>query len=112
MRVPVGRRPDQLMRILEALAVIGPLTMTPLDNVLNREAQAFPFGATLACVTSRMDTGLAASLLRISRAGHRVTVLSLADEPFDVDLGKIEVIDLSTVVRSLEARAAAAAAGR
>ncbi len=112
MRVPVGRRPDQLMRILEALAVIGPLTMTPLDNVLNREARAFPLGATLACVTSRMDTGLAASLLRISRAGHRVTVLSLADEPFDVDLGKIEVIDLSTVVRSLEARAAAAAAGR
>src|SRR3990172_7313431 len=107
MRVPIGRRPEQLMRILEALAVIGPLTLVPLQTVLDREAQAFPFGATLVCVTSRMDPNLAASVHRIASAGHAVTVLSLADGPFEEDLGPVTVKNLTTVVRSLESRAAA-----
>jgi uncharacterized protein (DUF58 family) len=105
MRVPVGRRSDQLARILEALAVIGPLTMTSLQQVIEREAQSFPFGATLVCVTSRMDDALAAALVRVRHAGHSVTVLSLADEPFEQDLGKVTVYDLTRAVQSLEARA-------
>ncbi len=95
MRVPVGRRPDQLMRILEALAVIGPLTLTSLETVIDREAQRFPFGATLVCVTSRMDPPLAASLRRVAEAGHTVTVLSLAEEEFTEDLGRIRIHNLS-----------------
>jgi len=107
LRVPVGSSSDQLMRILEALAVIGPLTLVPLQTILEREAQAFPFGATLVCVTARMDPGLAASLLRIAGAGHSVTVLSLADEDFEEDLGRIPVLSLSNVMKSLEQRALA-----
>jgi uncharacterized protein (DUF58 family) len=110
MRVPVGRRTDQLARILEALAVVGPLTMTSLHQVIEREAQSFPFGATLVCVTSRMDDPLAASLRRVRDSGHSVTVLSLADQPFDQDLGKVRFYDLSAAIRSLEARAANAGA--
>ncbi len=109
MRVPVGRRADQLMHVLEALAVIGPLTLTPLETVLDREAQAFPFGATLVCVTSRMDPPLAVSLQRVADAGHTVTVLSLADGEFEEPLGRsVRVINLSLAVQSLEARQAAA----
>jgi len=107
MRIPVGRAPDQLMRVLEALAVIGPLTMTSLPMVVDREAQVFPFGATLACVTARMDEALAASLTRIRGAGHSVTVLSLADGDLEIELQRIPVINLSNAMRSLEARAAA-----
>ncbi len=107
MRIPVGRAPDQLMRVLEALAVIGPLTMTSLPMVVDREAQVFPFGATLACVTARMDEALAASLTRIRGAGHSVTVLSLADGDLEVELQRIPVLNLSNAMRSLEARAAA-----
>jgi uncharacterized protein (DUF58 family) len=109
MRIPVGRRPDQLMHILEALGVIGPLTLTPVHAVINREAQTFPFGATLVCVTSRMDPELAASLERIAHAGHSVTVLSLADQPLEGDLRRIHVYELLNTVRSLEARGAAPA---
>jgi uncharacterized protein (DUF58 family) len=120
MRVPVGRRSDQLMRVLESLAVIGPLTLVPLETVLAREAQSFPFGATLVCVTARMDPGLAASLRRIAGAGHTVTVLSLEEEaqgeralfadatdvPAWDELGDgIRVHNLSAAVKALEARA-------
>jgi uncharacterized protein (DUF58 family) len=104
MRIPAGRRPDQLMRILEALAVIGPLTLTPLNAVLDEAAQSFPFGATLVCVTMQLDEALAASLQRIRGAGHAVTVLSLADEPFRIDLGAIPVYELAEAVRGLAAK--------
>ena len=39
-----------------------------------------------------------------SAGGHSVTVLSLADGDFDQPLGRIPVINLSTTLRSLEAR--------
>jgi uncharacterized protein (DUF58 family) len=104
MRVPVGRRSDQLMRVLEALAVIHPLTMASLETIIDREAQRFPFGATLVCVTSQMNDALAASLLQVSEAGHTVTVLSLADGEFAQHLGRIRVYNLSTVMKALESR--------
>jgi len=107
MRVPVGRRPDQLMRVLEALAVIHPMTLAPLEAVIDAEAQRFPFGATLVCVTSRMDAALAASLQRVAGAGHTVTVLSLADDDFEEDLGRIAVHRLTEAMIALESRAAA-----
>jgi uncharacterized protein (DUF58 family) len=115
MRVPVGRSSDQLGRVLEALAVIHPLTMASLETVIDTEAARFPYGATLVCVTSRMDEPLAGSLLRVARAGHTVTVISLAeeDEPFDETLAGIRVFNIARAMHSLEARegGAAAAAG-
>lgn len=107
MRIPPGSRPDQLSRILEALAVIGPLTLMPLETSLGREAQAFPFGSTLVCITARMEDSLAGTLRRIAGAGHTVTVLSLADnEDFYEQLGdRIRVFNISNAMRSLEVRA-------
>ncbi len=104
MRVPVGRSSDQLMRTLEALAVIGPMTPTPLERVIDTEAPRFPYGATLVCVTPRMDPPLAASLRRVAGAGHTVSVVSLAEGEFEEDLGRIRVYNVLTAVRSLEAR--------
>jgi uncharacterized protein (DUF58 family) len=104
MRVPVGRRADQLMRVLEALAVVHPLTMSTLEAIIDREAQRFPFGATLVCVTSQMDEPLAASLQRIADSGHTVTVLSLAETEFAQHLERVRLYQLADVMKSLEAR--------
>ena len=99
LRVPVGRHADQLARVLEALAVIGPFTLGTIETVIDREAQRFPLGATLVCVTSRMDPPLATSLQRVARSGHAVTVLSLAER---VDIARalpgIKVYDLTKVL--------------
>jgi uncharacterized protein (DUF58 family) len=106
MRVPVGRHADQLMRVLEALAVINPLTISALESVIDREAQRFPYGATLVCVTARLDEPLAGSLRRLAEAGHAVTVLSLAERPFDIDLGpSVRIYELDLVMRALERKA-------
>jgi uncharacterized protein (DUF58 family) len=104
MRIPVGRTAGQLSRILEALAVIGPLTLSPLADVIDREAHSFPFGATLVCVTARMEEPLAASLRRVAGAGHTVTVLSLSQEEFEADLGSIPVAYILDAVRAVEVR--------
>ena len=52
-----------------------------------------------------MDDELAASLQRVSDAGHSVTLLSLADAEFSQNLGRIRVYNLASVMKSLEARA-------
>ena len=106
MRVPVGRGSDQLVRVLEALAEVHPLTLASLETIIDAEAARFPYGATLVCVTSRIDEPLAWSLLRVARAGHTVTVISLAedDEPFDELLPGINVYNVAAAMRSLEAR--------
>jgi uncharacterized protein (DUF58 family) len=106
MRVPVGRNSDQLGRVLEALAVIHPLTMASLETVIDAEAGRFPYGATLVCVTSQMDEALAGSLLRVAHAGHTVTVISLAEreDEFDDLLTGITVYNIARAMHSLEAR--------
>jgi uncharacterized protein (DUF58 family) len=106
MRVPVGRSSDQLGRVLEALAVIHPLTMASLETVIDTEAARFPYGATLVCVTSRMDEALAGSLLRVARAGHTVTAISLAEQAdeFDEMVPGIRVYNIARAMHSLEAR--------
>jgi hypothetical protein len=95
LRVPVGRHADQLARVLEALAVIGPFTLGTIDTVIDREAQRFPLGATLVLITSRMDPTIATSLLRVAHSGHAVTVLSLAErQDVGAMLPGIKVYDL------------------
>lgn len=106
MRVPVGRNSDQLGRVLEALAVIHPLTMASLETIIDSEAARFPYGATLVCVTSRMDEPLAGSLLRIGGAGHTVTVVSIAEgeDEFSDQLRGVRVYNIAKAMRSLEVR--------
>ncbi|HEX5370632.1 MAG TPA: DUF58 domain-containing protein [Dehalococcoidia bacterium] len=103
MRVPVSRSAEQLGRVLEALAVVGPMTPTSLDVVIDREALNFPFGATLVCVTNRMNDPLAASLRRVSNAGHSVTVIAMSDEQWESDLGRIRVYNIASALRALAA---------
>lgn len=104
LRIPAGRRSDQLTRILEALAVIGPLTLTPLETVLDREAAALPYGTTVVCVTSRVDPPLAASLRRIASSGHAVAVVAIGGEEIPrSDLAGVQIWDISEAMTTLEA---------
>jgi uncharacterized protein (DUF58 family) len=76
IRIAPGRRPEQFIRILEALAVITPYVLEPLAAMLDREEHKLVLGTTIAVITGVMTVDLDATLSRLARRGHRVVVLS------------------------------------
>ena len=86
-----GRAPDQLARILEALGGIGPITMTSLAALLERESHALPLGATLAVVAAVMPEPLAATLRRLRDSGQQVVVLALVGDDWSELLAEVPV---------------------
>lgn len=97
IRIAPGRRPEQLIRMLEALAVISPFVIEPLAASLEREEHRLALGTTLAIVTGTMPADLVATLVRLQRRGHQIVVLSATGEAWPGDLGDIPVRDLSQI---------------
>jgi len=78
IKVPPGRSPQQLTRLLEALAVVTPLATSSIEQLLTVESPRLPQGATLVLATAAVSESLAATLLHLSRAGRQVVVITLA----------------------------------
>jgi uncharacterized protein (DUF58 family) len=95
IRIPPGRRPEQLIRVLEALAVITPFVLEPLSAMLDREEHRLAVGTTLVVVTAVMPDALAATLLRLHGRGHRIAVFSTSGDLWSDQLGRIDVRDMS-----------------
>lgn len=95
IRIAPGRRPEQFIRMLEALAIVTPFVLEPLAAMLDREEHALSIGTTVAVVTSIMPAELAATLLRLRRRGHQVVVLSSSGETWAELLGDLPVRDVS-----------------
>jgi uncharacterized protein (DUF58 family) len=83
IRVLPGRDPQQLTRILEALAAVTPIAMQDISALLARESTKLPWGATLIVVTAYVGEALNSTLLRLRAAGRRLVLVSLAKEPPD-----------------------------
>lgn len=81
LRLLPGRSPGQLVRILELLAAVTPFASTPIEDLLLREAPRLPWGATLLVVTAIAHDGLLAALMDLRRAGRKVLLFTLAEEP-------------------------------
>lgn len=77
IRIAPGRSPQQLTRILEALAAVLPLPTMTIERLLAKESPRLPRGATLALIAWRVTPSLAATLLHLSRAGRKVVVITL-----------------------------------
>lgn len=97
IRIAPGRRPEQFIRVLEALAVVTPFVLTPLAAMLDREEHRLSAGTTIAVVTAIMPDDLAATLLRLHRRGHQVVVLTTSGELRTDLLTGIPVRDVSRV---------------
>jgi uncharacterized protein (DUF58 family) len=80
-RIPPGRSPSQLARLLEALAGVTPLTTSPFERFLIKEVPNVPYGATLLIVTGVTSPELGESLLLLKRHGRHITLLSFAEQP-------------------------------
>jgi len=83
IRVLPGRDPQQLTRILEALAAVTPVATQDIAALLERESPKLPWGATLIVVTANVNEELNSALLRLRAAGRRLVLISLSREAPD-----------------------------
>ena len=108
VRLGAGRRPDQLARVLEALAGTNPFAMAPLSAELERPGEALSLGATLVVVAALMPPDLAATLTRLRGQGHVVHAVNTS-RPWEQSLGTIPVTEIAPFAEALEARVEAEA---
>lgn len=99
LKVLPSRSPDQLTRILEALAAVSALPTISIEDLLNRESARLPWGATLAVITAVVTEELLAVMSRLQAAGRRLVLLRLDEPPAEVQMPPImvhRVIDSGT----------------
>lgn len=83
IRLAPSRSPDQLTRVLEALAVVQPLTMGDLATLIGRESGRLPAGSTIVIVASIIPAGLVGAITRLQADGNRVFVLGTSERALD-----------------------------
>jgi uncharacterized protein (DUF58 family) len=81
IKVLPSRRPDQLSRLLEAMAAVTSFTTSTIESLLLAESARLPWGATLIIVTSIVTQDLLSALVRLRDVGRRLVLVSLEDEP-------------------------------
>jgi uncharacterized protein (DUF58 family) len=81
IKVFPSRRPDQLARVLEALAAVTSFATASIETLLLAESSRLPWGATLVVVTAVVTEELLGTLLRLHEVGRRLALVSLEEEP-------------------------------
>jgi uncharacterized protein (DUF58 family) len=81
VRLPPGRSPAQLEHIMETLARLTPISITPMARLLRATAGALPWGATLLLISAIAPDSTRAALLRQRERGRDVAWLFLGDGP-------------------------------
>jgi uncharacterized protein (DUF58 family) len=83
VRVPAGRRPGQLTRILEDLATLMPAFGERIERMVVEELPRLPWGSTVVIVTCRVSEGLQRSLLRLARNSgtQRFVIVAIGVQP-------------------------------
>lgn len=102
IRIGSGRRPDQLVRVLEALAMIAPFTTSSLSAELERPGQALPAGATIVVVAALMPPDLAATLRRLAGRGHVVHVVKTSSWEWGAEAAGLPVTEIEGAMQALE----------
>lgn len=81
IRVPPGRSPDQLGKILEALAAVTEFATGAIDMMILRESPQLPWVSTIVLVSAVVTEEILIALVRLQEAGRRVVLLALGDDP-------------------------------
>lgn len=80
IKVLPGRAPEQLMRVLEALAAVTSMATVSIEQLLARQSYRLSLGATLVVVTSVVTQDLLAQMIRLRDAGRRLSLVSMDPE--------------------------------
>jgi hypothetical protein len=86
-----GADPRQLRAILEALAMVRPIVMAPLDKVIHAAPEAIPFGSTIMAVSSIFPEQLLIELDRLASTGHPTVGYYVGDETPPIGTGRFEI---------------------
>lgn len=105
IRLPPSRSRDQLTRVLEALAVIQPLTLGDLAGAIEKERGKLPAGSTIVVVASLIPEPLTAAIARLHDAGHHVALVATSRRAVDGAPAGILVRDISRALERLEVEA-------
>ncbi|HJZ47252.1 MAG TPA: DUF58 domain-containing protein [Roseiflexaceae bacterium] len=80
VRLPPGRSPAQMERIMETLARLTPYSVTPMARLLRATAADLPWGATLLLISAIAPEGTRAALLRQRERGRDVAWIYLGED--------------------------------
>lgn len=107
IHIGAGRRPDQLNRILEALAMVTNFTTGEMAEALDDPSFPIPAGATVVLVAAVLPADIVATLRRLRGRGHRVHIVKTSHRVWDIDTTPIPVTEIASTVEALEADAVA-----
>jgi uncharacterized protein (DUF58 family) len=83
VRIPPRSHPDQLMRVLEALARIDSQGRWTLEALLRTEGSRLLFGATIVVISPLVNERIRMALADLQRKGYAVTLIGLGDARLD-----------------------------
>jgi uncharacterized protein (DUF58 family) len=84
-RVPPGRSPKQLPILLEALAGVTPVVISPFSKFLIAQAPGLEYGSTLIIITGVISPALTEALLRLKARARKIILVTLAqDQPPEI----------------------------
>jgi uncharacterized protein (DUF58 family) len=103
IKVLPGRDPNQLLKVLEALAAITGFPTADFNQMVIAESSRLSWSATMVVVTCVITEKLLASLIKLRDAGRRVCLVSLDNaytggdvegiQVFHIDPDKVDVAD-------------------
>ncbi|MEA3346212.1 MAG: DUF58 domain-containing protein [Chloroflexota bacterium] len=91
MHIPPSGRSDQLMLILEMLAQDIFWGHVPLTGLLSQELSKLPYGSTVVVISALADEDLFSALLDVKATGRRVTLLTVGEKPFPIQVDEFPV---------------------
>jgi len=77
LRVPPGRGPAQLQKVLDGLARISPYSTVPFVRVLGPEATRLPWGSSVVIVSALVSDAMIAQIVALLASGRRVVFIVL-----------------------------------
>ncbi len=95
VHVPSGQHPEQLERILKALAQLHQVEAMPAARFIRREVSSIPWGSTLLVVSAQADDELVALLADLKRLGRSVALVKVGGEAPEVSPANLPVYHIS-----------------
>ncbi len=95
VRVPHSQHPEQLTRILEALAQIHQVESRPVSRFIREEVRHLPWGSSLVVISAQANEELVNTLLDMKRLGHSVSLIKVGGSVAGIHAPKLPVYHIT-----------------